>query len=99
MVAEEVRKLAEQSDQGAQEITSLVKMVTEKTNLAVAAMAENVEEVEDGVSAVNEAGVALDNILLAVKQTVTEAREIGDVTSEEVANSEQIVKLMMVLQQ
>lgn len=94
VVAEEVRKLAEQSDLGAQEITSLVKMVTEKTNLAVAAMAQNVVEVGAGVATVNEAGVALDSILLAVKKTVTETEEIGEVTSSEVASSEQIVKLI-----
>ncbi|EIW20478.1 MULTISPECIES: methyl-accepting chemotaxis protein [Pelosinus] len=94
VVAEEVRKLAEQSDQGAQEITSLVKMVTEKTNLAVTAMAQNAVEVDSGVSTVNEAGGALDSILQAVKQTVTETKDIGDVTSSEVASSEQIVKLI-----
>ena len=94
VVAEEVRKLAEQSDQGAQEITSLVKKVTEKTNVAVAAMAQNVVEVEDGVAMVNEAGVSLDRILEAVKQTTLEAQGISALTSEEVANSEQIVKLI-----
>ncbi|WP_378955273.1 methyl-accepting chemotaxis protein [Pelosinus sp. sgz500959] len=94
VVAEEVRKLAEQSDQGAQEITSLVKMVTEKTNVAVYAMAQNVLEVEHGVSTANEAGLALDRILQAVKQTTAEAQEIGHLTSEEVASSEQIVKVI-----
>jgi len=94
VVAEEVRKLAEQSDQGAQEITSLVKKVTEKTNVAVSAMAQNIAEVENGVATVNEAGLSLDLILEAVKQTTTEIREISTLTSEEVANSEQIVKLI-----
>ncbi|HEY3425121.1 MAG TPA: methyl-accepting chemotaxis protein, partial [Negativicutes bacterium] len=94
VVAEEVRKLAEQSDHGAHEITSLVSMVSGKTNLAVTAMAQNVSEVEQGVATVNEAGVALDLILQAVRQTVTETREIGKVASEEVANSEQIIKLI-----
>jgi len=94
VVAEEVRKLAEQSDQGAQEITALVKKVTEKTNVAVAAMAQNIVEVENGVATVNEAGVSLDRILEAAKQTTTEIQEIGTLTSEEVANSEQIVKLI-----
>lgn len=94
VVAEEVRKLAEQSDKGAQEITSLVTIVTEKTNLAVAAMAQNVVEVETGVSTVNEAGLALDIILNAVQQTTGETAEISKLTSEEVANSEQIIKLI-----
>jgi len=94
VVAEEVRKLAEQSDQGAQEITSLVKKVTEKTNVAVSAMAQNVVEVENGALTVNEAGLSLDLILEAVQQTTTEIQEIGTLTSEEVANSEQIIKLI-----
>jgi len=94
VVAEEVRKLAEQSDQGAREITALVTVVTEKTNLAVTAMAQNVVEVEEGVSTVNEAGLALDLILNAVRKTTGETKEISDLTSEEVANSEQIIKLI-----
>ena len=94
VVAEEVRKLAEQSDLGAQEITSLVKIVTEQTNVAVASMAQNVIEVENGVATVNEAGQALDRILQAIEQTTKEAKEIGKLTSEEVASSEQVVKLI-----
>lgn len=94
VVAEEVRQLAEQSNQGAQEITSLVQKVAEKTQLAVAAMAQNVTEVESGVTTVNEAGLALDKILQAVTLMAEETKEIGDVTSEQVANSDQIVKLI-----
>lgn len=94
VVAEEVRQLAEQSNQGAQEITALVERVTEKTQLAVLAMTQNVTEVEGGVITVNEAGLALDKILQAVRFMADEAREIGNITSEQVANSDQIVKLI-----
>lgn len=94
VVAEEVRKLAEQSNSGAQEITALIQMVTEKTQLAVAAMAQNVTEVEQGVCTVNQAGQALDQILQAIENTVTETKGILDVTTEEVANSAQIVRLI-----
>lgn len=94
VVAEEVRKLAEQSNQGAQEITALVQKVTDKTQLAVSAMHLNAVEVEQGVVTVNEAGAALDNILKAVEHTAAETKRIHEVTSEEVANSAQIVKLI-----
>ncbi len=94
VVAEEVRQLAEQSNQGAQEITALVQKVTEKTQLAVAAMTQNVAEVEGGVTTVNEAGVALDKILQAVTLMAGDTKRIGDITSEQVANSDQIVKLI-----
>lgn len=94
VVAEEVRKLAEQSNQGANEITTLVQKVRAKTQLAVSAMQENVVEVEQGVLTVNAAGSALDSIVQAIELTVTETSNILAVTSEEVANSEQIIKLI-----
>jgi len=94
VVAEEVRKLAEQSDNGAKEITVLIEQVREKTEQAVEAMSGGVSEVEQGIAAVNAAGSALDCILEAVKQTVKEIQEIRDVTREEVANSEEVVKLI-----
>ena len=94
VVAEEVRKLAEQSNQGASEITTLVQKVRDKTQLAVTSMQENMVEVEQGVVTVNEAGSALDSILQAIGATVVETKNILDVASEEVANSEQIIKLI-----
>lgn len=97
VVAEEVRKLAEQSNQGAQEITALVQKVTEKTQLAVTAMAQNVTEVESGVATVNGAGLALDKIMQAVTLMAGEAGQIGELTSEQVANSDQIVQLINML--
>jgi len=94
VVAEEVRKLAEQSSQGAQEITVLVNRVTEKTEEAVQSMDQNVVEVEQGVQKVNEAGRTIERILQAVRQTVGDTKEIMGVTAEEVATSEQIMKLI-----
>lgn len=94
VVAEEVRKLAEQSNHGAQEITNLIGNVSEKTAQVVAAMAENSTQVEAGVAAVNEAGSTLDTILQAVERTVTEISAITGIAAEEVANSDQIVKLI-----
>ena len=94
VVAEEVRQLAEQSDRGAQEITALVQKVTEKTQLAVLAMTQNVTEVAGGVTTVTEAGEALDKILQAVTVMAEETGEIGKITAEQVANSDQIVKVI-----
>jgi len=94
VVAEEVRKLAEQSHHGAQEITSLVHKVTEKTEQAVQAMEKNVVQVESGVTTVNAAGATLDRILDAVSKTVTDINSISEITAEEVASSDQIVKLI-----
>jgi len=94
VVAEEVRKLAEQSNQGTQEITQLIENVSQKTAEVVTAMAENSTQVEAGVNAVTKTGSALDTILQAVKHTANEINEITNIAAEEVANSDQIVKLI-----
>ncbi|WP_110955123.1 methyl-accepting chemotaxis protein [Anaerosinus massiliensis] len=94
VVAEEVRKLAEQSNQGTQEITHLIENVSLKTTQVVEAMAENSMQVEDGVQAVTKTGTALDTILAAVKHTANEINAINGIAAEEVANSDQIVKLI-----
>ncbi|MCE5286286.1 MAG: methyl-accepting chemotaxis protein [Pelosinus sp.] len=94
VVAEEVRKLAEQSNQGAQEITHLIENVSQKTTQVVSAMAENSSQVEAGVAAVNETGSTLDKILQAIDHTVGEISTITGIAAEEVANSDQIVKLI-----
>ena len=94
VVAEEVRKLAEQSNQGAGEVAALVKKIATSTEAAVMGMRESRTEVEQGVTAVNRAGVALDNILAAVNSTVTDIDKIVTVASEEVTISEKIIEVI-----
>lgn len=97
VVAEEVRKLAEQSNQGATEVAALVKKVSDSTAAAVLSMQQSRSEVEEGVTIVNQAGQALDNILGAVGSTVRDIDNIVEVTDEEVAKSEKIVGLINTL--
>ena len=94
VVAEEVRKLAEQSNQGATEVAALVKKVGDSTSAAVLSMQQSRTGVEEGVHSVNRAGEALDNILKAVESTVHDIGNIVGVTDEEVAKSEKIVHLI-----
>ena len=94
VVAEEVRKLAEQSHLGAKEITVLVGAVADKTQEAVAAITINNTHVQQGVQMAKEAGSALEQISQAVNNTVTEIKGITEVTTEEVASSEQIIALI-----
>lgn len=94
VVAEEVRKLAEQSNHEAGEVAELVKKIAESTAAAVAATQHSRAEVEYGVSAVNHAGEALNNILTAVNNTVNDIDSIGNITADEVATSDKIIKLI-----
>lgn len=94
VVAEEVRKLAEQSNQGAEEVAGLVRKVADSTLAAVAATQESRVEVEQGVSLAKHAGAALSKIVDSVNETVASAEKILDITQSEVATSEQIVALI-----
>ncbi|WP_102274967.1 methyl-accepting chemotaxis protein [Cytobacillus massiliigabonensis] len=94
VVAEEVRKLAEQSNDGAHQVGELVRKISGSTGEAVQAMQQNRIEVEQGVKIVASAGSALDRILSAVSVTSKEVDGITDVTDEEVASSEKIVSLI-----
>lgn len=94
VVASEVRKLAEQSTQRASKVTEVVNKITTITRSAVVATDHSRTEVDSGVAEAGNAGTMLDEILSAVKRTVEEIEGIVDITNEEVATSEKIVKLI-----
>ncbi|MCM0757949.1 methyl-accepting chemotaxis protein [Sporomusa sphaeroides DSM 2875] len=94
VVADEVRKLAEQSNQGASEVAALVRKVADNTAAAVAAMRQSHQEVSQGVEVVHRAGAALDEIVSAVGETVADIGGVLDVTNEEVASSSKVVELV-----
>lgn len=94
VVAEEVRKLAEQSNQGAEEVAGLIRKVAASTAAAVATTQQSRDEVNQGVSLVTDAGAALNKIVQSVTETVADSDRILDITKSEVATSDQIVSLI-----
>lgn len=94
IVAEEVRKLADASNQGAQKVYDIMLKVTENTAKAVKVTQESRKEVEKGEQSVDYSNEALDQILKAVQSTVKDIDEIKEVTQSEVATSEKIVQLI-----
>jgi methyl-accepting chemotaxis protein len=94
VVAEEVRKLAEQSQQGAGEVAELVAKILEGTRSAVTSMQKSREGVEEGVSIAHVAGEALEKIDRAVRSSLADVRKIITTTDEEVAKSETVIALI-----
>ncbi|WP_246421655.1 methyl-accepting chemotaxis protein [Texcoconibacillus texcoconensis] len=94
VVADEVRKLAEQTSKEAENVTSIIEEITSTTSEATQAFEMSDKKVEEGVREVAIAGDALDDIVAAVKRTVTNIQGIKDVTNEEVTTSENIVALI-----
>ncbi len=97
VVAEEVRKLAEQSNDGATKVSDLIHKISKSMVDVVASMQENRLEVEEGTNIVAEAGNALENILTAVGDALEQVNAITDITTAEVATSEKIVELINTL--
>ena len=79
VVADEVRKLAEQSSTSAGEIASLIGNIQDKAQKAVKVMEEGVEQVQNGAEAVNGAGTTFHEIAEMVSKVAEESAEMGRV--------------------
>ena len=91
VVAEEVRKLAEQSQQAANEITSLINMKQENIDNALIKMNAAAINVKVGVETVHTAGNAFNQIAHLVNEVSTQVQEISKKIREMAKGSEQIV--------
>ncbi|KAB2953267.1 HAMP domain-containing protein [Heliorestis acidaminivorans] len=94
VVADEVRKLAEQSDQGAAEVDKLLQKVLGATESAVQSAQQSRSEIDQGVLLINQAGTALQDILKAVNGTVEQINSVAKLADDSVASSDQIVALI-----
>lgn len=77
VVADEVRKLAEQASASAQEISQLVASIQLETNEAVLTMEKGSQEVSDGMGGVARAGEAFSQIRDAVVGVTNEIQEVS----------------------
>ncbi len=94
VVADEVRKLAEQSQQGAREVAELVEKIFEGTAAAVTSMGKSREDVEEGVAIAHVAGEALEKIMEATKSSVDDIRLIIEATETEVDKAGEVITLV-----
>ena len=86
VVAEEVRKLAEESQQAASSISDLVAQIQTETEATVAAVAQGAERSEEGVSVVEEARGAFEQIGESVGGVSTRIERIA-VVAQQIAAS------------
>ena len=76
VVADEVRKLAEQSSQSAGEIAALITSIQNKSKQAVTVMEEGVRQVQSGTAAVDGAGATFHSIAGMVDKVANDSREM-----------------------
>ena len=94
VVADEVRKLAEESNKGALEVAQLVGRIVENTAGAVEGIRQSGAEVESGVADVRLAGDALKSIFDVSRETGGAIGEIVAIAGEEARSSEEVVRLV-----
>lgn len=90
VVADEVRKLAENSGKSTQEIRQLISGIQQETQTVIDEMTKGKEDVEQGSEVSYKAGTALRNILRAVKKAVAQVDDINAAVHDIKANSDQI---------
>lgn len=97
IVAEEVRKLAEQSNNEVLEVEKVIQDITVRIQQVVETTAESTELIARGSETVNLTAKSLENIIKAVSQTVDEITRISELTTHEAENSTQVVNLINAL--
>jgi methyl-accepting chemotaxis protein len=90
VVADEVRKLAEQSQGSATQIAALVSEIRIETDRAVEAMKASAVEVQEGLGLVDEAGAEFHKILGATQSVADQIQDISAASQELSAASQEI---------
>ncbi|WP_010677698.1 methyl-accepting chemotaxis protein [Bacillus timonensis] len=97
VVADEVRKLAEQSATSSNQIAQLILAIQNETNKAVETMEVATEEVVSGIGLVNTAGTAFTQIEDSITDVTTQIQEVSAAVQQMAAGTEQMVQSMQLI--
>ena len=98
VVAEEVRKLAEESNSAALRIAELITDIQKDTDQAVSRMSHGTEVVKAGQAVVTNAGEAFNNIVDAVSNLADHSRDILNEATSSSSNAANLVNTMAALE-
>ena len=91
VVADEVRKLAEQAETAAKQIAALIAAIQIDTDKAVTAMDEGTKVVRTGTQVVNNAGQAFQEISQSITKASSQVKEFSDTIHQIAESSQEIV--------
>ena len=94
VVADEVRKLAEQSANASKEISKLILQIQNASVKAVKSMELNSVKVKEGTNTINMTEESLTNIIYAAQNAASMVDEISSTTLEQVKHSREVVLAM-----
>lgn len=90
VVADEVRKLAEQSGQSTEQISTIIRDIQEETDLAAKVMEKGFGEVNHAVDAVNNAGDSFAAIFREIEQVTRQIQDVSLAAQQMAGGAEQI---------
>ncbi|MBB5355604.1 methyl-accepting chemotaxis protein [Anoxybacillus mongoliensis] len=90
VVADEVRKLAEQSRESANQIAQLIEMIQQNTGHVVNIVEKGTEEVKQGTKLVEETGTFFEQISLSIEQVNEQIQELSAVSEQMSAGVHQV---------
>ncbi len=89
VVADEVRKLAEESNRSAEQITQLIQEIQNNTSNAVEAMDKCMTEMKTGLDLINETGESFNQILHSATDVSKQSEEVTAAAQQMSASVEQ----------
>ncbi len=97
VVADEVRKLAEQSAESAKQITDLINAIQDETERAVKSMETATSEVEQGISVVDQTGDSFMNIHEAVTAVTLQINDVSKASQRVSANANRMSEIIDII--
>lgn len=92
VVAEEIRKLAEQSAKSTVQITDIIDEIQRETGLAADSMVSVTKEVEEGTKLSNQTGESLQNIISSIRDTSVMIKDMSEASKQQATVSDQVAK-------
>lgn len=90
VVADEVRKLADETNESTFNIQQLVNLIQNNTYLATESMNLNVTEVNQGIGKIEQVGQSFEHIIASVEHVVREIEELAAVSEQMSAATQEI---------
>lgn len=92
VVADEVRKLAEDSQEAARKIAALIGDIQKEAEAAVRVMNEGAKEAQTGAVAMDRAADAFTSIIKAIREVVDQIQEVSAAAQQMSAGTEEAMK-------